>query len=193
MEKQKKTYRNSIRSEKAIIHAYVQLLQKKGKKKITVTDIVELADLNRSTFYGHFSSAEAVMERIRSDVFERLLGSLDKRDFRNSLGEPNIAMEHVLEFLQEDEGLYKALLNTDGADKFMKQLREAVVQKYLSDVATLRTITDKESFEMNLRMFVGGYAAIIKDWAAGDIKMPLDRCTKILSESIKHSVETYRE
>ena len=36
--KKKKTYRNFTRSEKAIVHAYVELMQK--NKKITVTDIV---------------------------------------------------------------------------------------------------------------------------------------------------------
>ena len=50
--KKKKTYRNFTRSEKAIVHAYVELMQK--NKKITVTDIVNTADLNRSTFYAHF-------------------------------------------------------------------------------------------------------------------------------------------
>ena len=55
MEKtKKKTYRNFKRSEKAIIRAYVELIQNKGDKRITVTDIVENADLNRSTFYSHF-------------------------------------------------------------------------------------------------------------------------------------------
>ena len=46
--KKKKTYRNFTRSEKAIVHAYVELMQK--NKKITVTDIVNTADLNRSSF-----------------------------------------------------------------------------------------------------------------------------------------------
>ena len=41
--KKKKTYRNFTRSEKAIVHAYVELMQK--NKKITVTDIVNTADL----------------------------------------------------------------------------------------------------------------------------------------------------
>ena len=58
MEKERKTYRNFKRSEKAIIHSYVELMQK--NKRITVTDIVESADLNRSTFYSHFKSADEV-------------------------------------------------------------------------------------------------------------------------------------
>ena len=47
--------------KKAIVHAYVELMQK--NKKITVTDIVNTADLNRSTFYAHFKTADDVREK----------------------------------------------------------------------------------------------------------------------------------
>ncbi len=59
--KEKKTYRNFTRSEKAIVHAYVELMHK--NKKITVTDIVNTADLNRSTFYAHFKTADDVRDK----------------------------------------------------------------------------------------------------------------------------------
>lgn len=191
MERKKKTYRNAIRSKKAIIRAYVQLLHEQQGKKITVTDIVELADLNRSTFYGHFESVEDVAEHIRIDVFEKLLGSLDKKGIENSLRFPHLAMEHVRDFLKSDEELYKDLLNTEGVDKFLRRLREAIVSQYMADVNTVQTIRDKESFEMQLRLFVGGYIEVIKDWAAGDIKMSLEKCTDLISQSIEHSIEAY--
>lgn len=191
MERKKKTYRNAIRSKKAIIRAYVQLLHEQQGRKITVTDIVELADLNRSTFYGHFESVEDVAEHIRIDVFEKLLGSLDKKGIENSLRFPHLAMEHVRDFLKSDEELYKDLLNTEGVDKFLRRLREAIVSQYMADVNTVQTIRDKESFEMQLRLFVGGYIEVIKDWAAGDIKMSLEKCTDLISQSIEHSIEAY--
>ncbi len=191
--KQKKTYRNSIRSEKAIIHAYVELMQKKNTGKITVTDIVNTADLNRSTFYAHFKSAEDVHERIQSDVLKELLGSLDKKDFRNSLSDPYPAMEHVIDFIKRDEEMYKILLNTSGAYSFLNNLRDIVIDQYLSDEVILPFITDREEFEMNLRLFIGGYVSVVRDWAAGNITTSLERCTRIMSESIKMCVKSYME
>lgn len=189
--KQKKTYRNAIRSEKAIIHAYVQLMQNNTAGRITVTDIVNTADLNRSTFYAHFKSAEDVHAKIQSDVLNELLGSLNDKDYRNSLGNPYFAMEHVLNFIKRDEEMYKMLLNTSGADSFLNKLRDIVIKQYMSDEVILPYIHDKEEFEMNLRLFIGGYVSVLKDWAAGDVTIPLERCTRIMSESIKACVKNY--
>lgn len=190
-EKKKKTYRNFTRSEKAIIRAYVELMQKKGRSRITVTDIVNTADLNRSTFYAHFKSADDVREKIQSDIINELTNSLNKRDFRNALSDPYPAMMHVIAFIRKDAEMYKMLLNTEGANKFLKKLRNIVIEKCLSDEVILPYIKDRDEFEMNLRMFIGGYVSVIEDWAAGNINMPVEKTAKIMSDSVKLCVHRY--
>ncbi|MBO5365138.1 MAG: TetR family transcriptional regulator, partial [Peptococcaceae bacterium] len=49
-----KSYRNAVRSKTMIRQAFLELLQEKPYEKITVTDIAQRADLNRSTFYAHY-------------------------------------------------------------------------------------------------------------------------------------------
>lgn len=190
-EKKKKIYRNFSRSEKAIIRAYVELMQNKEGSRITVTDIVNTADLNRSTFYAHFKSADDVREKIHSDIINELLGYMNARDDRNSLSDPYSAMMHVITFIGKDEDMYKMLLNTEGANKFLKKLRDIVIDRYLSDKVILPRIKDRDEFEMNLRMFIGGYVSVIEDWAAGNVKMPLEKAAKIMSDSVKLCAQRY--
>lgn len=190
-ETKRKTYRNFKRSEKAIIRAYAELMQKNGNKRITVTDIVDAADLNRSTFYSHFKSADEVREKIHSDIVNEIIGSLDEHKCRNSLENPYNAMNRVIEFIKRDEELYKKMLNTEGADKFLKKLKDIVIVQYLSDEVVLPHITDKDEFETNLRLFIGGFISVIEDWASGNMKMSLERCALIMSDSIKTCIERY--
>ena len=190
MEKtKKKTSRNFKRSEKAIIRAYVELIQNKGDKRITVTDIVENADLIRSTFYSHFKSAEDVGEKIRNDIVDEIIGKLNEHRLSNSLENPYQAMKHIIDFIEADEELYKMLLNTEGAYKFLKNLRDLIINQYLSDEVILPHITDRDEFEMNLRLFIGGFVSVLEDWASGNIKMSLDRCARIMSDSIQAYIE----
>lgn len=184
-EKKRKTYRNFARSEKAIVRAYVELMQRKGESRITVTDIVNLADLNRSTFYAHFKTADDVREKIHNDIFEELLGFFNDGDFRNALSEPDKLMNYVLKFIKRDEELYKMLLNTVGASN----LKEAVVEQFMNDKVILPHIKDKNEFEINLRMFIGGFTSVIEEWAAGKIDIPLEKCTQIMGNSIKTYVQ----
>ena len=189
--KKRKVYRNFARSEKAIIRAYVELMQLGDGKRITVTDIVNTADLNRSTFYSHFKSAEDVRERIHSDIIDELFGSMNIKDYRSILSDPYPAMQHVVSLIKEDEGMYKILLNTQGANSFLKKLRDSVVNQYLSDEVILPRIKDRDKFEMNLRLFIGGFVSVIEDWASGTVNIPLEECARIMSESVKNYVRAY--
>lgn len=49
------------RSRKALSDAFVSLLREKPYAKISITDIVDRANVGRSTFYGHFENKEQLM------------------------------------------------------------------------------------------------------------------------------------
>lgn len=187
---EKKIYRNFARSEKAIIRAYVELMQTKGNK-ISVTDIVNVADLNRSTFYAHFKSAEDVREKIQSDIINEITGIFGRGDYRNSLSDPHPALQHLFDFIRSDETLYKMLLRTEGAMKFLKQLENIVIEQYLCDEVVLPKIKDRDEFEMNLRLVMGGFISVLQDWARDDIKVPLERVIEMLEHSVKTSAKSY--
>lgn len=52
--------RRVARTRGAIVEAYNQLFQQRRQQSITVADIVARANVGRSTFYEHYSGAEAV-------------------------------------------------------------------------------------------------------------------------------------
>ena len=59
MEEKKRTkaeYRSSLRSKRLIREALVTMMRQKPFEKITITDIVKTADINRGTFYVAYSS-----------------------------------------------------------------------------------------------------------------------------------------
>ena len=61
--KMKKEYRNKIRSKQLIRNAVIELLDKKGNlSSITVSDVVEKANINRGTFYNHYNNVMEVIE-----------------------------------------------------------------------------------------------------------------------------------
>lgn len=79
---EKAEYRSAIRSRKLIKQAYVSLIKEKDIDKITVMDIVTTADINRGTFYAHYSNVNAVGEQIGNEIISALLEFLD--EFKNS-------------------------------------------------------------------------------------------------------------
>lgn len=53
--------RRSARSRKALSEAFVSLLLEKPYPRISIQDIVDRADVGRSTFYEHFENKEQLM------------------------------------------------------------------------------------------------------------------------------------
>ena len=50
--------RRTLRTQEMLIHALLDLIEKKHYDQITVQDIVEQANVGRSTFYAHYQNKD---------------------------------------------------------------------------------------------------------------------------------------
>ena len=64
------------RTRSAIREAFVALMKEKDYAAITVTDISEMAGINRKTFYAHYETKEQLFSRLMEEMFSDLLGTL---------------------------------------------------------------------------------------------------------------------
>jgi AcrR family transcriptional regulator len=120
-----KNDRRSQRTRQMLSEALVQLIQEKDYSTITVSDIIDRANVGRSTFYAHYSDKDALLLDQMDRVIEFLSqGSLHSQDFPYfpSLG-----------FLQHVGGdhyeLYKSLVWGPGMDLITKHLQKSLSQK----------------------------------------------------------------
>ena len=109
--KTQKTDRRSLRTRQMLGEALIALLLEKRYDDITVQDILERANIGRSTFYEHYWDKEDLL----TSEIERVIDVLDQRMARSS--------EHAADFLpslalfqhvQEQQRLFQALLRGQG-------------------------------------------------------------------------------
>lgn len=60
------------KTKKALVNAYVKLVEEYSEEDITVSMIAQYADVNRATFYGHYSNKEEFLEETLCEVLENL-------------------------------------------------------------------------------------------------------------------------
>lgn len=77
----KKTDRRVIRTRSAIRKAFTDLLAETAYSKITITALAKRADVDRKTFYTHYSSVDNLLEDVIRTQTERSLEGIDFRDF----------------------------------------------------------------------------------------------------------------
>ena len=60
-----------IRKTKRAIHdAFTSLLVEKDLNKITIIEIAERADINRKTFYNHYSGIHLLVDEVDNELIE---------------------------------------------------------------------------------------------------------------------------
>ena len=119
-----KTDRRSQRTRHLLGAALVELIREKDYGTITVTDIIERANVGRSTFYVHYRDKDALfvgeLDRVIEILSQRIPGQ-EEIPFFPSLG----LFRHV----GEEFELYKSLLWTPGIDLLIKHLQKSISQR----------------------------------------------------------------
>ena len=100
--------RRITKTRKAIYQAFLYLLNQKDYEAITVQEIIDLADVGRSTFYSHYESKELLFHHL----FERTQ-YLSPQDY----------LAHIFQHFKKNQDHVTSLLLSKN-DYFIRQLRK---------------------------------------------------------------------
>lgn len=169
----KTIYKNSIRSRKLIKTAFASALQRKEIDKITVTDIVNEAGINRGTFYLHYKNIAELVEDIQDEIAEKFLSILDGFEEYNTENLVKIMIPRMNAILQEDLNYYRLLINSKQYGKFaLKQKR--VLLGVIEKTGGYNANMNSPLFKAMVDYITGGVVSIYADWFAGLIDCSLD-------------------
>ena len=65
------------RTRTSVVEAFLSLVLERGYERVTVQDILDRADVGRSTFYAHYRDKEALLMSCFDGVREELIADLD--------------------------------------------------------------------------------------------------------------------
>lgn len=66
------------KTRKNIINAFIELRSKKALEKITVRELCELTQINKSTFYAHYQDIFALSDSIEADLVSNIVKGLSR-------------------------------------------------------------------------------------------------------------------
>lgn len=189
--REKAEYRSAIRSRKLIKQAYVELIKEKDFDKISVKDIVLKADVNRGTFYAHYSSVADVAEQIGNEIATALLEFLDNFKDTRLIENPLPFLTNIARFLEKDLEYYRLLMNSQRSAAFLTRLKTLFVDKIFNDEKKMAAIRNKDQFLVCVNLYASGFAGLYQDWFNHKIKMSLDDLTLHFSEIIKNGFRPF--
>ena len=124
--KSKKADRRTNRTRRSLSSALVKLVEEKRFDDITVQDVIDRADVGRSTFYSHFRDKEDLFQK----NWERFLDMLAQQVDWDKAGQASfMPVTFLFSHLQAAQTFYQGLVRSRKADSLFKSGVEYFSQK----------------------------------------------------------------
>lgn len=170
---ERKTNRNGLRSRRLIRQALLTLLKTKSPEDITIMDIVNEANINRATFYAHYSCLRDLYDEIENEVIDKMMALLADFKADNFFSNPSPLLLQVSIFLNEDIETYRTLIKTPGSNLFLQKLMMLFVDYLEKDTSIHEDIRASKSFKLRVFYFAGGLTTLYQEWFNGNLDCTL--------------------
>ena len=159
----------------AILDAFRALLSRKNYNKITVQDIIDEANVGRTTFYDHFETKDDLLEILCEELFGHIISSASDASHTHGLYSDKNAPEsifcHLLQHLQEDENNIIELLSCESSDLFLRYFKNSLndlVESYLDNHNWKSRTQMPRDFLVN--HISGSFVEMVMWWIRGRMK-----------------------
>lgn len=181
-------YRNALRSRRLLREAFSELLAEGGFDAITVKELAQRADLNRSTFYAHYADIHELAAELMEEIARKMFDVIDRASDGTFLENPRPVLDNVGEQLVADRKVYSNLILAEGADAYLSNLQRELQMRMRA------LISEQADAQLTLKLLstvdylAGGLFSMYRSWLKGSYgDLRLETLTDIAVECVQAS------
>lgn len=144
---------SAAKTRKLIKDTFIKMLSEKREiSKITVSELVERANISRATFYAHFDDIYCVVEEFENELINefftnaKLLATTDYEKF----------FDEFFAFIKKNDENYKMMCNSNDFLFSAKRLATLSINKFTELCNNDRNIKNRDFIELEISVFVEG-------------------------------------
>ena len=126
--------RRQQKTRKAVFQAFTRLLEHKNYNSITVQEIIDEADIGRSTFYSHFETKDDLLKALCTEIFDHVFSHELMKEKTHDFSEDEKGMEqivtHILYHFRDSRSYIKGVLLSESGEIFMRYLKEHLMHVF---------------------------------------------------------------
>ncbi|MBF2549779.1 TetR/AcrR family transcriptional regulator [Listeria seeligeri] len=135
------------KTKQALNEALFTLLDRKPFKQITITDIVQEADINRGTFYKHYREKEDLLDNIIQEVLADLKSAYQDPYLKTnhfSVQTLTPSMIKIFDHVYSHQTFYKQVINSTISPSFQNLVCDVIRELVLNDFVSFSNTTNAE-------------------------------------------------
>lgn len=164
-----------IRLSKTMLKtALLKLLKDKTLNQISIYELCNTAQINRTTFYKYYGSQQDLLNEIEADFFVQL-----DNDLRAILDHNPNALFSVLNHLYEQRETFNILVQSIPSQEFAFHLFEIPsIDRIFQNMVNASCYSEKEAPYIRKFVFQGTFA-ILCDWLSNDTPEPASEIAEV--------------
>ena len=169
----------------AIIDSFWTLLNEKSLDKITVKDVIELAEINRNTFYYHFEDLYALLDTVFREEAERYRSNIDENGtfYEEYIRAASVFMDNRNAIIHVYNSKGKEVLN-----KYMKDASDDLVSRFVRQKAKGTDLPDEGSSYIT-RFYSYAIVGITMEWVENGMPEYRKNLLKTVSETFESTID----
>ena len=175
--------RRQKKTREAIFNAFTALLSEKNYNQISVQEIIDGADIGRTTFYAHFETKDFLLKELCEELFNHIidtaLGLPQDHYHCSCANEQDSVFLHLLRHLQENDRNILELLSSQNNEIFLRyfkeNLKKLIVSQYIES-GIIKNPSLPEDYLVN--HISSSFVETVSWWIAGKMKDSPEKITE---------------
>lgn len=175
MSSPKKTDRRVKYTKQAIRDSFLKLLSEKPIEKISVTEICREAEINRGTFYSHYTDPYDLRESLVEELIEAV------RARKQELGvTTRLTATQMFKLLKENQELCRIFAGPYGAKEAMLKIIRSNATAYMKQESESLSGLSEYTQSCVREMLIASIASVVKCWFDSGMQEPAEEISRLL-------------
>lgn len=176
-----------IRYTKMVLQdSLFELMEKKSITKITIKELCENADINRTTFYAHYKDQYDLLYSIENEVLSWIKESLSNLICKSDKNERRKALEKIFQYVVDNSRHLQILMSEQGDIDFQKKIFILIYQE-CGILPTTEKGMDLGVGEDYFIFAVNGSVGLLQHWLKNGINRSARKMAEIVDDMTEKS------
>lgn len=156
------------RTKNVIRNAFIELIQTKEYQSITITELSSMANIDRKTFYLHYSSIDDLLKEFLLEAADAVYLLLKPSQPFNI----NIFFNGLRNIMEGNITFYRNISTTTSCIFFLNQCKN-ILKSFLKDSFYIKSGLTENIFDIYSEYFSAGIIGIYTNWFITNSEMSL--------------------
>lgn len=179
------------KTKRVIRQSFLELMEEKGLDKVTVRDLTIKADINRGTFYLHYTDIHDLLTQMKQEIFKgikQIAATVDLSEIKGYAEKgqyyPNLL--EMLKYIAANFDFFRIILSSKGDPSFPLQMK-AFIKEAMYEPVFLKIAQRQNSaipIDYLIAFITSAQLGVITHWVQTEMNLTAEELAQMITQII---------